>query len=235
MKIDIHAHVLPGVDDGAKDWGMCLDMLEASAKSGVTAVIATPHFLPWRKSIACEEIKSLCTQAREKLDKERGVSMDIYPGNEIYYSIGVVEKVKEGSALTLADSRYVLVEFKTAAPYQELCRAVREFRDAGYIPIIAHMERYQCLNFEARMEELKETGALFQMNISSLQGGIFDSNKRKARKLILDGAIDFLASDMHDLSSRPPFSKKDFEWIQNKIRPEERELLLSGNAERILM
>ena len=233
MRIDIHAHVLPGVDDGAKDWKMCLEMLAQSAACGIERVIATPHFLPWRKNVHPDTIRELCEKAKEKLEKEKGIAIDIYPGNEIYYSIGVSERIKKGEALTLADSQYVLLEFKTSASYQELCRAVREMRDNGYVPIIAHMERYQCLGQAERINELKEMGALFQMNLDSLQGGIFSSRAGKSKKLISHGVIDFLATDMHDLETRTPMRKEDLAWIQKKIDFTYREELLGGKAQQI--
>ena len=234
MKIDIHAHVLPGIDDGARDWDMCLQMLAKSAECGVQRIIATPHYLPWRKNVRPDEIRRLCIEAMEKLESSYGISMDIYPGNEIYYSMGIVERLKNGDVLTLADSRYALIEFKTASSYQELCRAVRELRDGGYIPIIAHMERYKCLENVERVMELKDMGAMFQMNISSIQGGFFDSMSRRAKRFLQEGWIEFLASDMHDLEKRPPMKMNDFQWLEKKLGLEYEKDLLCSNADIVL-
>ena len=234
MKIDIHTHVLPGVDDGAKDWDICMKMLLQSAKNGVERIVATPHYLPWQKNAGADTIRDLCCKARERLQSEHGITLDIYPGNEIYYSIGVVEKLKKGEVLTLADSRYVLVEFQTAGPYQELCRAVRELRDGGYTPIIAHVERYQCLERSERIEELKEMGALMQMNVDTLGGGFLQKEGRRAKQCLKNGVIDFLASDMHDLERRSPISGEKLQWVYKKLDSKYQRELLGGNAEKIL-
>lgn len=234
MRIDIHTHVLPGVDHGAKDWDMSLKMLAKSARCGVKAVIATPHYLPWKKGVTADVIRELCEEAEERLEKEYGISMDIYPGQEIYYSTETVEILKSGEALTLAGSRYVLVEFEPEVTYMTLCRAARELSYSRYIPIFAHIERYMCLNHVSKLEELKSMGAFLQVNIGSIQGGLFDARSRKVKQWLNEGVIDFLASDMHDMEERPPLSSEKLQWIQKKLDSQYQDKLLNGNAQRIL-
>ncbi len=233
MKVDIHTHVLPGVDDGARDWDTCLQMLVKSAEYGVNTIIATPHYLPWKKNATPENISRLCCEVEEQLQTKHGISMDIYPGNEIYYSLEVVERLKEGDILTLAGSRYVLVEFSVSCSYQTICRAVKEFRDAGYIPIIAHVERYSCLHSVKQLEDIKQMGALLQMNVEAFQNGWLDSESRWAKKCLKGKMIDFLASDMHSLRRRPPMSGEQLEWIKKKLDFTYRKELLYKNAEKI--
>ena len=233
MKIDIHAHVLPGVDHGAKDWDISLKMLAKSARCGVKTVIATPHYLPWKKGVTTERICELCEEAERRLKNEYGISMKIYPGHEIYYSTETIEILKAGKALTLAGSRYVLVEFNPEVSYQTLCKAARDLRYNRYIPIFAHVERYQCLNNE-RLSELKDMGALLQMNVGSFQGGLFERESHKTKKWLKEGIIDFLASDMHDMVERPPMSEERLQWIQKKLNSKYQDKLLYGNAQKIL-
>lgn len=233
MKVDIHTHVLPGVDDGARDWDTCLQMLVKSAEYGVNKIIATPHYLPWQRNMSPENICRLCSEVEEQLQMKHGISMDIYPGNEIYYSLEVVERLKQGDILTLAGSRYVLVEFSVSCSYQTICRAVKEFRDAGYIPIIAHVERYSCLRNVKQLEDIKQMGALLQMNVEAFQNGWFDPESRWAKKCLSGKLIDFLASDMHSLRRRPPMSGEQLEWVQKKLDFTYRKALLYKNAEKI--
>ena len=233
-KIDMHAHVLPGIDDGAKTWDACLEMLKKSAENGVDQVIATPHYLPWKKSASPDEVRKLCIQAKEKLFEKHGIAMDIYPGNEIYYNVDAIQNLKKGLILTLAESRYVLVEFDTGAPFQVFCRAIKDFQDERYIPIIAHVERYGCLRQPEKMRELKEMGALFQMNIRTIQGGILDANSRWAKKRLKKKEIDFLASDMHDATKRSPILKEELYWVQKTLEPQYQKALLYKNVQRIL-
>ena len=234
MMIDIHTHVLPGVDDGAKDWDMCLEMLKRSAENGIEKVIATPHFIPWRQSVTPNEIKKLCAEVQKKLLEKHGITMDIHCGNEIYYTLDAIQHLREGKILTLAGSRYVLVEFETRSSYQVFCRAVKEFRDAGYIPIIAHVERYECLSQSAKLQEIKEMGALLQMNVEAFQGGFFDQESRRAKKYLLEEKIDFLASDMHSLGRRSPIKEEELQWVRKKLNPKYQKALLYRNAEKIL-
>lgn len=233
MKVDIHTHVLPGIDDGARDWDTCLQMLVKSAECGVGTIIATPHYLPWRQGAKAEDIRQLCIEAEEKLQRKHGISMDIYPGNEIYYTLEVVERLKQGEILTLAGSRYVLVEFGTGSSYQSICRAVKEFRDAGYIPVIAHVERYSCLHQMPRIEDIKQMGALLQMNVEAFQNGWFDSESRWAKKCLSSRMIDFLASDMHSVTRRPPMSRQQLDWVRKKLDSDYRKALLYQNSRKI--
>lgn len=233
-KIDIHAHILPGVDDGAKDWDTCLEMLFQSSESGVEKVIATPHVLPWKKKFCSKQIVELCAEAKQKLLEKHGISMDIYYGNEIYYTMDAIQNLREGKILTLAGSRYILVEFEPRTSYQVFCRAVKEFCDAGYIPIIAHVERYDCLRQRTKMQELKAMGALFQMNTEAFQGGFLDADSRWSKKCLAEEMVDFLASDMHGLSRRTPISECELQWVHKKLEPKYQKQLLYGNAKKIL-
>ena len=235
MIIDMHTHILPGLDDGARKWEDCLQMLLKSAECGVQKIIATPHYSPWDKYVTTEEIQRLCKEAELRFQTQFGMDMEIYPGHEIYYQIGIVNELKKGRALSLAGSRYALVEFEPEASYQTIYHAIREFCDGGYIPIIAHVERYRCLRKTDKLEFLKDGGALFQMNIGSLQGGLLDWESRWSKSCLSKGMIDFLASDMHNLRTRTPLSVEKMEWVREKLRPEYQEKILCGNSQKIIV
>ena len=234
MKIDIHTHVLPGVDDGPDEWDECLEMLAINAKNGVTHLIATPHCVPWERGAKAEKIIELCQRAEKKLQEAYGLEINIYPGHEIYYVPGITEKIKQGKVLTLAGTRYVLVEFKPASTYQELFRAAREFADAGYTPIYAHVERYGCLSEKAKIDELKNMGVLFQVNIKSLQQGFFDKDCRKVKNYLKREMIDFLASDMHTVNDETLLSSSNLQWVHSKMSREYQRKLLQNNGLKIL-
>ena len=206
--IDIHTHILPKADDGARDWETCLKMLAQSAKCGVKEVIATPHYSPWMKGPTPADTVRLCEEVQQRLQTEMGIDMKVHPGNEIYYSVDVIDDMKRGKVLPLANSQYVLLEFSEQSSMQTIKRAVREFQVEGYIPILAHVERYQYVQKSDGLEELRESGALFQVNAESLTGGFFDSQSRWVRKSLKKGLIDFVASDMHNVNTRPPIQDK---------------------------
>lgn len=232
--IDIHTHVLPGIDDGPKDWHTSLRMLEDCAKLGVKKVIATPHYYPWQKNISAEKIKKCCKQAETKLREELGVEMEVLAGHEIYYCVDVTKALKNGEALTLADSKYVLVEFGIDEPFSVICRAIREFVSQGYIPIVAHAERYENLYQESNLDQLKECGALLQVNVESLKADFFNKRSRWVKKQIGKKKIDFIASDMHNLSNRPPFTEERLQRLRKLAEPQYIDKLLKKNCEKIV-
>ena len=154
--VDIHTHILPGIDDGAKNWDMCLKMINRSWDFGVRKIIATPHYLPWRNVTPADKIQQLCREAEEKAKSKLGKPMKIYPGSELYYHSELIDKLDEGKVLTLAGSRYILVEFGMDVPYRELYQGLSRLRMEQYHPILAHVERYRCLRKPGRLEEVKK-------------------------------------------------------------------------------
>ena len=231
--VDIHTHILPGIDDGAKNWDVCMQMIQKSWKAGVKRIFATPHFWPWGKNVAPATIYNLCSEAHWRAKKELGIEIPIYPGNEIFYHVDMIESIKSGRALTLAGSSTVLVEFPVDIPYQLFYRGIRDICDAHYLPVIAHMERYLCLRKPGRIEELEEIGAMLQMNVEAFQGGFFDETSRWSKKCLQSQKIHFLASDMHNTGSRPPMSKEQLEWAAKKLKKNYLKEILSGNSRKI--
>lgn len=193
--IDIHSHMLSGVDDGAKDAQMSLEMIKESYKQGVRKLILTPHYYIGGKNPSVQELKDKLEELKQQAAKECS-EMELYLGNEILYSDGIVEKLNEGRVLTLADSRYVLVEYRPSESFNRILNSVILLQRQRYLPIIAHVERYENVMKEKNnLKELKDMGALLQMNASSV---------KKYIRYIKEGWIDFIATDCHNLSSRAP-------------------------------
>ena len=147
--IDIHAHILPGIDDGSRDWDESRRMLEESYRQGIRYIIATPHYS--RRGLN-PDIYDLSEKLKEEA---RRIAPDFRTGlgQETYYHDGLVENLRDGKALTLEGSQYVLVEFDPQVPYMKMYQAVRKLTMARYIPIIAHVERYACLREDTNMSE----------------------------------------------------------------------------------
>lgn len=228
--VDIHAHILPGVDDGAADWEEARWMLQCAYKQGINTVIATPHYTH-RQDVG--RLRKLAGQLDEEA-KKIAPDFAVFLGQEILYFDSMVERLKEGQALTMAGSRYVLVEFMPELSYKKLYQAVRTVLMAGYYPVLAHIERYRALRDEGQMEELAETGCHMQMNYRSLQGGLFDRDARWCRKQVLDGRIQFLGTDMHHKEYRTPEIGKSLEWLEGHIEEGPLGFILQKNAFKIL-
>lgn len=223
---DIHCHILPGLDDGAENMDQSLRMIREAYDRGVREMIATPHFSPQFSRHSPEKIFRLCRNLEEKAWDQLGTRFRIHPGNEIFYSTDTLVKLREGKALTLAESRYVLLEFSPEVSWRELFRAVRELETAQYWPILAHVERYSCLREQGRIEELRQMGVYLQINGNSLAGGLLDQRAGWCRKQLLDQRIHFIASDMHNLTTRGTVSEKAEAWMKKKLDPEYRKKIL---------
>ncbi|WP_117767501.1 CpsB/CapC family capsule biosynthesis tyrosine phosphatase [Blautia sp. OF03-15BH] len=194
---DLHCHILPGVDDGSRDMDMTLKMLDMAYTQGVRRIIATPHYHMGYVQNEPEKLLKVLKEVQEKI-KKKYPDLELLPGNEIFYSDGVVDLLKEGKILPLGgeNSRYVLLEFSPHDTYSRIQEAVTKLMRAGYRPVIAHVERYQCLHKQkARLEEFQEQGVLFQVNYNSI---------KKNKWLFQQGFVDLLSTDCHNEEERAP-------------------------------
>lgn len=231
---DLHSHFLPGIDDGAKNLEETKKLIDMAYEQGIRHIMATPHYVKEANNYTKEQLIE-CFEQVKKMEEIRHPDLKLYLGNEIFYTISVVEDLKKGEIQTLNKSRYVLVEFSNYISYRELHQAMRNIILARYTPIIAHMERYECLfKQRERISELKKMGVYFQMNVESVIGGFFDNRARECKRLILEGDIQFLGTDMHDLKYRPPKMKEAMKWIDKKVPDELKRKLLYENPIRIL-
>lgn len=232
--VDIHTHILPGIDDGAADLEQTKRMLKLQAEEGVTDIIATPHFDMEDNRHSSDRILELTEQANQAA-RELSLEITVYPGCEVLFSPEIPEAYRRGEILTLAQSRYLLVEFFPRSSYQEIREGIRELCLQGVIPIIAHIERYECLMHQYdRLFELEKIGALMQMNGRSLLGKLWDKRVRMCRKLIATGFIHFLGSDCHNETERPPKMKDVYETVKNLGGTELAKALAGENATHIL-
>lgn len=228
--IDIHAHVLPGIDDGARSMEESVKMLQKLASFGFQGVIATPHYSRRRMP---EGLKELAAELQQRV---RAFSPDfcVYLGQEVYYHEELTSNLKQGRALPMAGSRYVLVEFEPGTPYKFLYQGLRRLSEAGYRPILAHLERYECLHREECISELIKNGSLMQMNYESLQGKWFDREVRRCRRMVEERWIDFLGTDMHRTDYRPPEIGEALSWLRKHVSPEYLDRLTRSNPKRII-
>lgn len=213
---DIHSHILPGVDDGAKTIEEALSMLEIAYKEGTRAIILTPHYIRGKNNYTKQELRKRFEELQAEAE-EWYPGLTLYLGNEVLYEDGVVEDLKNGLIQTMNDTKYVLVEFNICISYNELYQAVRKITNARFRPIIAHVERYRCLfKHVERMDELAGLDAALQMNISSVYGGMLDEHARWCKRLVKEGFISFFGTDAHDLSDRAPYVNDYVGWVRKK-------------------
>lgn len=197
--VDIHSHILPGADDGSPDMETTVQMADAAYGCGIRYMIATPHYQRGSKHLKVEDLRKVYQQTQEVLCKEYP-DFHLLLGNEICFSEGCIEKLEQGRALTLAGSRYVLVEFPFDSSAKQIMQAVVSLLRERYIPVLAHAERYRNLVRDMEcVKEIRRMGAWIQINASC---------RKAAVKLMKHGCVDLIATDCHDLRKRAPKLKK---------------------------
>ena len=231
--IDMHCHILPGLDDGAMTMEEAAAALKSAKKQGISAIICTPHFNPNQKNASPEQIRKTLEQMK-KFSDEKGLSMEFYSGQELLYHSELPRFLEQGEVLTLADSRYVLVEFIEDVSYREIIKGLLRLMDDGYIPILAHYERYRCLMDSRRKQELKKEKILLQMNFDTVQRtyGIFRRNP--FRNDLEQGIVDFMGSDCHGTHFRPYRIVPSLRWMEQSLTKELGQKILIDNPNKIL-
>ena len=189
--IDIHSHILPFVDDGSGSVENSIAMLEDAISFGVTDIFLTPHYRS-RCKLSAEEIR-VEFEKFSAVVKEKGLPINIHLGQELFYTQELKAKLKDKSVVPLANSKYILVEFSTETE-TDIPEAVYELSLLGFIPIVAHLERYYYADYRTAFE-IKQAGGLVQINAESVlaKGRIY----RKVKQMFKYALVDFVASDMH--------------------------------------
>ena len=231
---DIHNHILWGVDDGSKDLDMSLRMLKMAQDDGITDMILTPHNKPNRRNIYVTEMVEQIEELKSAMQKQ-AISVNLYPGNEIYYRLDVYERFQNGKAATMVGSRYVLIEFNPMDEWSYIKHGADEMLMAGYFPIIAHVERFaNVIKDIDRVYELKDKGCYIQINASSLMGEIGWGIKKQCKTLIKQGLVSFVATDAHEDVKRVPKLSESVRYITKKFGEETARKIFETNPQCIL-
>ena len=232
--VDMHCHILPGVDDGPATMKESLAALKEAQRQGIGAMIVTPHFHPGRYVVKAATVQETLERVKTAAESE-GLDIDLYPGQECYYYSGLIDELEAGNVLTMNGTNHVLVEFEPEAQYSSITFAIRELRDNGYRPIIAHYERYRCLyQRKDRLDELRSTGARLQLNFDRLldKGNFIRPNIW--RKLLKEGYVDFLGSDTHGIKFRPLHVEQAMDWLAIDVKQELWDKIMETNIRRLI-
>ena len=235
--IDVHSHILPGIDDGARDMEESIALLCSAYEQDVRRVIATPHYSRHRTTEHLkEQYEALLGEVREELAKVHP-DMKLYLGMELLHHEELIDRLRQGYGWSLNHSRHYLIEFDTSADYPTIRRGLRRIREYGGVPVLAHIERFPSIHEEKKLRELKSDGALLQMNYETITftrglRAMFDPEARFIRMALKGGYIDFLGSDMHRADTRPCDAQKGLEALRGILKEEEIRRLVCDNPKK---
>lgn len=215
--IDIHSHILPGVDDGAKTEKDSLEMAKAALEEGISTIIATPHHRNRMFDNYKQEIETSVAILNDLLE-ENNIPLSVVPGQEVRIYGEILDDFEKGDIQTLYNSKYVLIEFPTSEVPQYAEKLLYDLQIAGLVPVIAHPERNQALlENPDRMYELVRNGALAQLTAASIVGKFGKEIEQFSYQLIEANLVHFIASDAHNTTSRGFHMKEAFDRVNEKF------------------
>ena len=232
--VDIHCHILPEIDDGAKNWNETYQMLRIAYDEGVRVIVATPHHHERRGMCTPKQYKKRLIQIR-KMAQEIDEKFYIMPGMEIYFSQDIIHKLEKRKVQTMGKSDYVLIEFSPNDEFRYIQQGLQQIQMKGCRPILAHIERYQCLvdNMED-VEYLIEMGVCIQVNAGSIIGKSGRTAKRFIKELMDEGYVHLVGTDAHSSGNRSPLIKKSADYVEKKYGQEYAKEIFRTNGMKVL-
>lgn len=231
---DIHAHILPGVDDGAENMKEAAELVRMAWANGTRTMILTPHYRGVYKNNTPDYLKERFELFVRKM-KIYFPNMYFYLGSEVHYQTEVPERLEQGQILRIHDTEYVLLEFSGTSPRSRIITGVTEVIRYGYVPILAHVERYDAFREDIGLaDEVLELGALIQVNADSIMGKQGLRVKNFCHKLLKDEKVHFIASDAHDAVRRPPLLRDCFLYVYKKYGAEYAARVFYHNAQAVI-
>lgn len=231
--VDLHMHIVPGVDDGSQSIEESLEMLRLSEKQGVTDVFCTSH-----NGYSLDEGEfyiSRFTQLKDAVQNTE-INIRLHKGCEILcaeeYMDDILYGLEIGAFTTLGNSKYVLTELYPDARPSEAFSIIKSLKKKGYKPIIAHMERNYNIT-GIMVGTLVQSGALIQVNAHSFVDEEYDDIKMRAKELLANKYIHFIGSDAHHIERRPPNLTSGIKYILDNAENEYAKKILCGDIAQL--
>ena len=202
--IDLHSHILPGIDDGAANMAATLDMARLAVADGVRIMACTPHMMPPLYPNHSGIIQPAVEAAQRAID-ESGIDLRLIAGAEVHLAPDLLKQLRSGYAQTFGSTSYFLLEPSHTITPPQFERFVKAIIDAGYRPIIAHPERLTWIEQHyALICAVDEAGAAMQLTAGALLGQFGSRPRYWAERMLSEGRVDIIASDAHDARRRLP-------------------------------
>lgn len=233
--VDIHSHILYGIDDGCKDINESIKILKKYEQDGIKHVILTPHYINNGEYNTCNNEKIKLFNELNKKVKEENIKINIYLGNEIYITKDIISLLENNKIMGINNSKYLLIEFPIFDDNKQILNLIHNIVLSGYIPIIAHPERYIYVQKDINiLNEYINLGALLQINKDSFFGKYGKGPKKAVKKIIKKQLATFIGTDIHSIDSEFYSNdklKKTIKRFSNKKYAEE---LLELNGLKLL-
>lgn len=233
--IDIHSHLLFGIDDGSRAIEESAYIIRNLYKIGYTDIILTPHYING-SSYSSKKENNLDLLKRLKVELiKKNIPINLYLGNEIYIDSDILKLLKNGIISSLNDSKYLLIELPMSGENEIYYDVFLDLINMGYKVILAHPERY--ISFQkdfSKVYELNDLGVLFQCNIGSILGDYGHNAKKTIKRLLKENLITFMGTDIHHNKSDYDFVEKAKKKFKKYITDDEINNIFENNAKRIL-
>jgi protein-tyrosine phosphatase len=232
--IDLHSHLLPGIDDGARDDEMSFAMAKMFLADGITTVACTPHILPGLYHNTGGGIRAAVARLQQKLT-DHGIGLHLVCGADAHICPDFVPGLRSGHILSLADSRYVLVEPPHHTVPQRMENFFFDILVAGYVPILTHPERLTWINQQyATVRKLAANGVWMQITAGSVTGAFGRNAQYWADRMLDEGLVHLLATDAHDIERRIPNLSRGRDAAAKRVGETEAEHLVLTRARGVL-
>lgn len=232
--IDLHCHLLPGIDDGAENLETAIQMARIAVADGIHTVACTPHIYPGLYPNTGPAIRRAVERFREQL-ASAGIPLTITCGADIHLTPDLASGLNSGALPSLHGSRYFLLEPPHHVAPPQLEETVFGLATAGYVPVITHPERLTWIeDYYDLFPRLVKGGAWLQVTAGSLTGHFGAAAQYWGERLLDEGLVHLLATDAHGVSNRPPVLSKGYQAAARWVGPEEADHLVKTRPSAIL-
>lgn len=216
--IDLHCHILPGVDDGAKNWEMSLEMAQTAVDEGITHILATPHHMNRHWMNPKAEVLELVDELQTKID-QKNIPLTIFPGQEVRLHGEILENIQNDDICFIDEfNQYVLIEFPTPEIPVYTERLFYELQSAGITPVIVHPERnHAILKDPNLLYDFVSRDILAQVTAASYLGYFGKEIEKLSHQLIDANLVHFIASDAHNVTSRGFYMREAYEKLKKEF------------------
>ena len=233
--IDVHSHILYGIDDGSRNIEESIKIIENYNKKNIKKIIATPHYINNSSYVSSkEDNKKILNTLKEEL-KRKNIDTELYLGNEIYIDENIEDLLKNNIISSLNDTKYLLIELPMSGEKENYYDIFIDLMNLGYKVVLAHPERYSSFQKDFnKIYELDDIGVLFQCNIGSMIGNYGKKSKKTLKRMLKEDLVYMFGTDIHRDKIDYDFIDKSIKKISKYVTKEKLNKILNENASDII-